>query len=148
MNPDKLIPIANAYAQLSKDSVKVGAILCDEEGGIISAGFNGFPRGVEDFQERYDAEDIRDRLIVHAEVNALLQAARTGASTQGSTLVVWGRTVCGECAKAAVQAGVIKIIMPRVEPEQSLKWTMHRQWTRIIAAEAQVELIEYPPEAE
>jgi len=143
VNPDKLIPIAHAYAQLSKDSVKVGAILCDKEGGILSAGFNGFPRNVEDFQERYDAEDIRDRLIVHAEVNALLQAARTGASTQGSSLVVWGRTVCAECCKAAVQAGVTRILMPQLKPEQSLKWTTHRQWTRIIADEAGVELIEY-----
>lgn len=143
MNPTKLISIAKSYAQLSKDSVKVGAILCDEEGGILSAGFNGFPRGVADLQERYDDADTRDRLIVHAEVNALLQAARTGASTQGSTLVVWGRTVCAECAKAAVQAGVVKILMPKIQPEQSLKWTMHRQWTRLITAEASVELIEY-----
>ena len=143
MNPTKLISIAKSYAQLSKDSVKVGAILCDEEGGILSAGFNGFPRGVADLQEQYDDADTRDRLIVHAEVNALLQAARTGASTQGSTLVVWGRTVCAECAKAAVQAGVVKILMPKIQPEQSLKWTMHRQWTRLITAEASVELIEY-----
>jgi len=143
VNPTKLISIAKSYAQLSKDSVKVGAILCDEEGGILSAGFNGFPRGVADLQERYDDADTRDRLIVHAEVNALLQAARTGASTQGSTLVVWGRTVCAECAKAAVQAGVVKILMPKIQPEQSLKWTMHRQWTRLITAEASVELIEY-----
>jgi len=143
VNPTKLISIAKSYAQLSKDSVKVGAILCDEEGGILSAGFNGFPRGVADLQEQYDDADTRDRLIVHAEVNALLQAARTGASTQGSTLVVWGRTVCAECAKAAVQAGVVKILMPKIQPEQSLKWTMHRQWTRLITAEASVELIEY-----
>lgn len=143
MNPNKLIPIARSYAHLALDSVQVGAILADSEGGIISAGFNGFPRGVEDFQERYEDADTRDRLIVHAEVNALLQAARTGASTQGSTLVVWGRTVCCECAKAAVQAGVVKILMPQLKPEQSLKWTMHRQWTRLIADEAGVELIEY-----
>lgn len=47
---------------------------------------------------------------VHAEINPILQAARTGISTVGATLYCYCGTPCINCAKEIIQAGIERIV--------------------------------------
>jgi len=61
-------------AQWSKDpSTKVGAVIIDPRNKrIISTGFNGFPVGVENTTDRLGTREIKYKMVVHAETNALM----------------------------------------------------------------------------
>ncbi len=74
-------------ARMSKDPrTQVGAIIVGPDREQRADGFNGFPRGIADTPERLNDRDIKMRLIVHAERNAICNAARIGVSIQGCTL--------------------------------------------------------------
>jgi dCMP deaminase len=47
---------------------------------------------------------------VHAEINPIMQAARFGISTIGSTLYCYCKTPCSNCAKEIVQAGIKRVV--------------------------------------
>ena len=67
------------HARMSKDpSMSVGAVIVGPDREIRSAGFNGFPRGIADTKERLSDRDVKLQLVVHAEMNAVLAAARVG----------------------------------------------------------------------
>ena len=81
--------LANEVATWSKDpSTKVGAVIVGENKQIISQGYNGFPRGVDDTEERYNNREIKYKMVVHAEMNAILNALYNGSSVKGATLYV------------------------------------------------------------
>jgi dCMP deaminase len=86
---------------------------------LLSAGFNGFPRGIADTVERLSNRDTKLRLIVHAEMNALLAAARTGMRLKGCTLylsatddsgLIWGGPPCTRCTVEIIQVGISEIV--------------------------------------
>ena len=106
-------------AAMSKDpSTRVGAVLVDHR-AIVGTGFNGLPRGIADTQGRLADRDTRLRLVVHAEVNAILNAARVGACTLNTTLyiaatdsggAIWGGPPCVRCAVHVIQAGITEVV--------------------------------------
>jgi dCMP deaminase len=100
---------AELVASKSKDtSTKVGAVLV-RHNNAFSTGYNGFPRGVNDnIPERHERPAKYD-WVVHSEVNAILNAAREGFMTYGSTMYVTLHP-CKECAKAIAQAGVKEVV--------------------------------------
>lgn len=108
------------HARMSKDpSTKVGAVVVGPDREIVSMGFNGFPRGVIDSTFRLGNREEKLRLIVHAEMNAVLGAARHGTRTKGCSLYlaatdasgdVWGGPPCTRCAVELIQAGISEII--------------------------------------
>ncbi len=120
--------LKTAYLQAeenSKDpSTKIGAVLVDDY-GIITTGYNGFPRKVKDYKVRYADRDIKYQYVVHAEHNAILTAARRGAKTDGSTLFVPCEP-CNECVKAIIQAGVVKIVV-----HKQWKKLTHSKWPKV-----------------
>lgn len=94
----------------SKDpSSKLGAILV-KDGMIISEGYNGFPRGVRDYLDRYTNREEKYKYVVHAEANSILNAARNGISTKKSIMYTNG-IPCNECAKSIIQAGIVEIVI-------------------------------------
>ena len=112
MNLAKYYPIAQAVAGLSKDpNTKVGALIIDKRGSIRAVGYNGFPRGVNDDQSRYNDRDTKLKLIAHAEANAIANAASTGTQIQGCSIVVT-KFPCGECAKMIINTGISHIFSP------------------------------------
>ena len=114
------LQMALLNAKLSKDpSTQVGAIITSEDNHLISAGFNGFPRGIADTEERLNNRDIKLSLVVHAEMNGLLAAAKLGIKLKNSTLyivatnkdgLIWGGPPCRNCVKHVIQAGISKIV--------------------------------------
>ena len=102
-------------ASKSKDPrTKIGAVLV-RDNTVISQGYNGFPRGLRDAEERYNNRVVKNELVCHAEHNAILNCARNGISTLGATLYTQG-IPCKECAKAVIQAGIKNIITHSIWP--------------------------------
>jgi len=104
--------LAGEVATWSKDpSKKVGAIIVGNHGQVLSQGYNGFPRGMDDDPKYYDDREKKYERIVHAEVNAIYNATRNGVSLDGSTMFVYGLPTCHECAKAIIQVGISEVVM-------------------------------------
>jgi dCMP deaminase len=108
----RFIELAKHISNWSKDpSTKVGCVVVGEDREIRSTGFNGFPRGIEDDDERLLDREKKYLLICHAEENAIMHAARTGVSLKGSTAyVTW--PPCSRCARSLIQSGIKEIIYP------------------------------------
>ena len=106
---DRFIGLAKLVGSWSKDpSTQVGAVIVDEDHRIISIGFNGLPKGVEDEHSRLHDRDIKYETIIHAEANALMFANR---STKNCTLYTWPFQPCSRCAGLIIQSGMIKEIV-------------------------------------
>lgn len=147
MNPLRFLPVARALAALSKDpSTQVGALLLDEDCNVLSTGYNGFPRGVADTPGRLQERATKLTLIAHAEANAIAQAARVGASTLGSTLLVTELHPCADCAKLIVQAGIRRVYAPRRPPIDNNRWDEQERIATLIFEEANIEVCRYAPD--
>jgi len=111
---DYFIDVARLVSTKSKDrSTKVGAVLVNESNSILSTGFNGFPRDVnDDVEERHD-RPAKYTYTEHAERNAIFNAARVGVSTEGSILYLnFAPPPCADCSRGVIQAGISKVIGP------------------------------------
>jgi dCMP deaminase len=103
---------------------QVGAIVVKEK-RILSTGYNGAPKGMKHCSEvgclRADADvppGERHELCrgIHAEQNAIVQAAAFGVSIQGSTLYCT-HFPCVLCSKMLINAGISKIVVERDYPD-------------------------------
>lgn len=120
---ERYLELAKHIAGWSKDpSTGVGAVAIGEKGQVLAQGYNGFPRGVKDSEERYENKDVKYRYVVHAEMNCIYNAGYNGASLDGSTLFVYGLPVCNECAKGIIQTGIERVVSPKNGPDVSNKW--------------------------
>lgn len=109
---EKFMETAALVSTWSKDpSKKIGAVAVDDNRRILSTGYNGFPRGIDDSPERYNDRETKYAYVVHAEMNAIYNATYNGVCLENSTLYVYGLPVCSECAKGIIQSGVKKVIM-------------------------------------
>ena len=108
---ERFIRIAYEVASWSKDpGTKVGAVLVTDR-RIIATGYNGFPQNISDSFERYEDREVKLSYTVHAEVNAILNAAKNGSPTDSSTLYVTFPP-CVRCSTAVIQAGVTHVVRP------------------------------------
>lgn len=126
----------------SKDpSTKVSAIITDEHMAIVSTGFNGFPKGVKDDSERYNNRELKYKIICHAEMNAILLAARRGTKIEDCTLWI-NRFPCCECAKAIIQSGIKLIIIIDKENNQEFRerWAESMKLAQEMFDEAKVKI--------
>ena len=102
--------VALLAALRSKDpNTQVGACIVNKNRRILSTGYNGFPYGCSDdlFPWERDGEDTKYKYVVHAELNAILNAG--GKSLDGARLYV-DLFPCNECAKAIIQSGISEIV--------------------------------------
>lgn len=89
----------------SKDkSTKVGAVIVKDR-VVVSTGYNGFPRGVNDDIPERQERPLKYSFVCHAEENAILNAARIGAKVAESDIYVT-LFPCSNCAKAIVQSQI------------------------------------------
>ena len=75
--------LAFLSAQRSKDpSTKVGAVIVDDDNKVVSIGYNGMPRGVDEEQiswNKGEGLDSKYLYVCHAEFNAILNT-RNGSA--------------------------------------------------------------------
>lgn len=103
-------------ASRSKDpNTQVGCVLVGKDHRILATGYNGSPNSLDDsdipWEIRYHEDPLNTKYpwVIHAEANAVFNAARQGISVLGSTAYVT-LFPCGECAKTLVQSGVLKVV--------------------------------------
>lgn len=102
--------VALLAAKRSKDpNTQVGACIVDSNNIILSTGYNGFPYGCSDdvYPWNRDGEDTKYNYVVHAELNAILNAS--GKDLRGARLYV-DLFPCNECAKAIIQSGISEVV--------------------------------------
>ncbi len=85
---------------------QVGALIVKDR-MIISDGYNGTPSGFENICE--DENGVTKPYVLHAEANAITKVAKSGNSSQGSTLYVTA-SPCLECSKLIIQAGIKRVV--------------------------------------
>lgn len=133
---------ARDVASWSKDpSSKIGAVAVGKNRRILSTGYNGFPRGVHDSEERYNSKAIKYKFVAHAELNCVCNAGMNGVSLEGSTLYVHGIPVCHECAKAVIGSGISRVVM-RHKPNTQV-WEESFFFTKTMFNEAGIEWTAY-----
>lgn len=142
MTPLDFKDIAAAVAALSKNPKrKIGAVILSPDLSIVATGYNGVARGVVDLPPRYE-EPLKTDFMVHAELNAICNAARTGAKTDGCSMLITGLMPCARCANAIVQAGIRAVYYPEpVACEQ--KWATSFCYSRTILTEGGVAIEVY-----
>ena len=105
--------VALLAAERSKDpNTQVGACIVHTDNRIVSTGYNGFPYGCSDDEypwsrEGDDAAETKYGYVVHAELNAILNAR--GRNVAGTRIYV-ALFPCNECAKAIIQAGISEVV--------------------------------------
>ena len=105
----RFMGMARLVALNSKDrKARVGCVLADARMAVLATGYNGFPRGVDDGVDARHGRPAKYLYTVHAEANAVADAACRGASLAGATAYVpW--FPCAQCAGLLVQAGVAAV---------------------------------------
>ena len=136
----RYLALAKEVASWSKDpSTQVGAVTVGNKKEVLSQGFNGFPRGIIDSDDRYNNRETKYKYVVHAEMNAIYNATYSGVSLDGAVLYVYGLPICSECAKGIIQVGIKKVI---IEKSKELdNWNESVALSKEMFDEAGVELV-------
>lgn len=104
----------------------VGAVIV-KDNRAIATGYNGAPRGIAHCEERGGC--LRQQLGVpsgqrheicmalHAEQNAIIQAAAMGHGIEGGTIYVTHQP-CAICAKMIINAGIKRIVIKEGYPDE------------------------------
>lgn len=107
------IQMAKTVKTKSQDrSTKVGVVIVGEDNEVLSVGFNGFPRGIDDNNEAYHERPMKYKITEHAERNAVYNAARQGIRLKGATAYFADGEPhpCTDCARALIQAGIARVV--------------------------------------
>ena len=121
---ENILKQCDVVAELSRcRRRKFGAIITDSKGVILSQGYNGSARGslncgedIPCIKDLYDAEHNKSYnycSAVHAEENAIINAARGGVSVEGGTLFLGGNSggrPCQRCARTIINAGLSRVV--------------------------------------
>ena len=140
----ELADTISGWASCYKPDRKIGAVIVLNK-RIVTTGYNGAPAGIKTCVER--GECLRQKLgiasgtraelcyAVHAEQNAIIQAARLGSSIDGATLYCTHQP-CVLCAKMIVNAGIKRVVYQEGYPDD---------FSLEILRESGVELERYEP---
>jgi len=115
LNDRNFINIAAELATASKCvSKQVGAVIV-KDGRILSTGYNGTPAGYINCSEHWDDKYTKEHhewsktYEIHAEMNAIIWAARQGISIEGATIYVTLEP-CADCSKNIIASGIKRIV--------------------------------------
>ena len=90
------------------DRKHVGAVI-ERSRTILATGYNGSIRGMPHCSdEGHMMEDGHCVATIHAEANAIIQAARNGVTIEGADIYVTA-SPCWNCFKQIANAGVVRI---------------------------------------
>jgi dCMP deaminase len=105
---------------------KIGAVIVRDK-RIITTGYNGAPSGIESCREKQEC--MRRKMgipsgtkhelcfAVHAEQNAIIQAAKLGISIDGATLYCTHQP-CVICAKMIINGGIVRVVYDQGYPDE------------------------------
>ncbi len=106
------------WASCYKSERKMGCVIVRDR-RILTTGYNGAPSGIKSCVERGECmrqkhgipsgEQQQFCYAVHAEQNAVAQAAKMGVSVEGATLYVTHQP-CSICARIIINAGIKRVV--------------------------------------
>ncbi len=137
--------VAREIASGSKDpSTQVGAVIVRPDRTVAATGYNGFPRGIADTEERLHDRELKYGLVVHGEINAILTAKE---SIHGYTLYTWPFLTCEKCALLVIQSGIKRVVAPTLPEEKKARWKTSLEKAQALYAEAGVrcEMVDMEP---
>ena len=115
LSDENFINIAFELARASKCvSKQVGAVIV-KDGRILSTGYNGTPAGYINCRDYWDGKYTKEHhewsktYEIHAEMNAIIWAAREGISIKDATIYVTLEP-CSECSKNLIASGIKRIV--------------------------------------
>jgi dCMP deaminase len=123
---------------------KVGAVIVQDK-HIVATGYNGAPRGIAHCAERGGC--LREELgipsgerhelcrALHAEQNAIIQAATFGNSIEGATIYITHQP-CIICSKMIINAGIQKIIVDQAYPDEYAVEILREAGLQIVTMES------------
>jgi len=138
----EMAELISTWSSCYQENRKIGAVIVKDK-RIMTTGYNGAPSGIESCVEKGEClrrtmnvpSGTRAELCyaIHAEQNAILQAARLGLSLMGATLYCTHQP-CVICSKMIVNAGITKVWYKNSYPDE---------FAIQILKEANVELVKY-----
>lgn len=130
----RFLDLAELISSWSKDpSTQVGAVITDSNNRVISIGYNGFPQNIVD-DNRLNDRDIKYKMIIHGEMNAILFANK---SLKNCTLYTYPFMPCSRCASMIIQTGISRVVSYNNVPE---RWKSEFELSQILFKEADIEL--------
>jgi dCMP deaminase len=136
----RFLDLSDVIARWSKDPSRgVGAVIVSPSRQIMATGFNGLPRGIEDRPERLE-RPVKYDLIVHAEMNAIVQCARNGVTPVGSTIYT-SFSPCVHCTLSIIQSGIVRVVTYRAGKGDE-HWEANFAKSRELLSESGVEFVE------
>ncbi len=132
----RFLELSKLVASWSKDpSTQTGAVIVRPDRTIISVGYNGFPKGMDDSARIYANREWKYSRIVHCEMNAVLNAKQ---SVEGCTLYTWPLASCDRCAVHMIQAGIKNTVFPKLPKKLEKRWKESVFKTKLYFKEAGV----------
>ena len=138
----KMADFIGSWSSCYQENRQVGAVIVRDK-RIITTGYNGAPSGVKSCKE--NGECLRKKLniasgtrlescyAVHAEQNAIAQAAKLGESVDGATIYVTHQP-CTICTKMIINSGIKKVVYRNGYPDE---------FSKVLLDEAGVTLIKF-----
>lgn len=121
----KMAYLISEWSSCYKANRSIGAVIVKDK-RVMTTGYNGAPAGIATCKER--KECLRQKLgvasgtraelcyAIHAEQNAILQAARLGIAIDGATLYCTHQP-CSVCAKMIVNVGIKRVVYHQGYPD-------------------------------
>lgn len=122
----EMAEVIAGWASCYQKDRKIGAVIVKNK-RIVTTGYNGAPAGIKTCVER--GECLRKKLgiasgtkheicyAIHAEQNAIIQAAKLGSSIDGATLYCTHQP-CVICAKMIVNSGITRVVYKHGYPDE------------------------------
>ena len=122
----EMADLVSTWASCYQPNRKIGAVIVKNK-RVMTTGYNGAPAGIKTCRER--GECLRRKLnipsgqrqelcyAVHAEQNAIIQAAKLGISISGATLYCTHQP-CILCAKMIVNSGITRVVYGEGYPDE------------------------------
>ena len=131
-----LMGFAYVATRKSKDpSTQVGACIASPNHVVVSTGFNGFARGILDTETRLNTRELKYKLIIHAEHNAILHAKIDLTNhTIYST-----RPPCIACTNIIIQTGIKRVVSWYNDPDYDERWYKETRFSKELLHEARVD---------
>lgn len=114
------------WSSCYKENRNIGAIIVRNK-RILTTGYNGAPSGMTSCKERGECLRVKMGIpsgkrhelcyAIHAEQNAIIQAAKLGVSIEGATLYCTHQP-CAICAKMIINAGIARVVYDRPYPDE------------------------------
>lgn len=139
---DFYLEMAELVATKSKDaSRKVGCVIVDSLHRVLSIGYNGMPRNVDDnIRERHE-RPVKCHWFEHAERNAIYNASGIGAKLKGATMYLQNLP-CSDCARAIIQVEIVRVIVKSSNIFNDPNWKESIKYGKEMLKEAGVKVIE------